>query len=85
MRNQYALYIAENIVEKENDNAQWYDKLEDAMTAARKAIELGETEEAEIMAFDEYGECVWDHCIEIDKDGAWSDDYNAREEMGFVQ
>ena len=87
MKIEYALYIAENIIDQDNDQADWFSTLEEALEAARAAIENGETEEAEIRKFDtEASEVLWDYPITVDGNGsAWSDDDNARDELGFVQ
>lgn len=69
------------------DTIDWYSSLDEAMTAAREAIEDGEDAGAlEIMSFTPDGDCRWDFPITFDEDGgAWSKDETAREEMGFVQ
>lgn len=84
---EYALYMGDNLEAQDNDMADWFDTINTALSAAREAIENGETETAEIMAFDtDTGDCWWDYPITVDENGgAWSDDYNAREEMGFIQ
>ncbi len=69
------------------DTIDWYDKLDDALDAAREAIEDGEdAAEIEVSSFTDDGDCRWDFPITFDADGsAWSEDATAREEMGCIQ
>lgn len=68
----------------DNDSADWYNSCDEALEAARDiAFESGEV--SCIMKFSD-GESMWDSPIEAEPDGrAWSDDWNARDEMGCVQ
>lgn len=66
----------------------WYDTIGEALAAAREAIDDGTKADAvEVMKFwGDTGEVAWDAAIRLDEEGrAWSDDYDAREEMGFIQ
>lgn len=69
------------------DTIDWYDKLNDALDAAREAIDDGENAaEIEVRSFTDDGDCRWDFPITFDADGgAWSEDETAREEMGCIQ
>lgn len=80
----YALYTEPSM---ENDLADWFDTLNAAMSAAREAIENGiNPDYVKVMKLYEDGDCVWDFAIDFDDQGrAWSDDYNARDEMGCIQ
>lgn len=80
----YAMYTT---ADRENDAADWYDTCEEAVAAAQKAIEAGaDAAHVGVMKFVHNGDCAWDYEIKFDADGAtWSDDWTAREEMGFVQ
>ena len=73
---------------RDTDFASWFSLLDDAIEEAREEIKNGANpKEVYIMKFDEeYGECDWSWGIEFDELGrCWSEDYSAREEMGFVQ
>ena len=87
----YALYTDGAF---DNDTADWFYDLEEAVEAGRKAIrEDGiDNDCVAIMKFEDSSipgatdECQWDHYIVFDEEGrAWSEDWRAREEMGFVQ
>ena len=82
----YALYTEP---ERDNDLADWFDCLDDAVSAARDAIfnEGINPENVAIMKFsDTSDDCQWDSCICFDaQGGAWADDWAAREEMGIIQ
>lgn len=67
---EYALYMGDNLEAQDNDLADWFDTVDAALSAAREAIENGETETAEIMAFDTgTGDCWWDYPITVDENG----------------
>ena len=82
----YGLKLSD--VDWENmDTIDWYDRLDDALDAAREAIEDGEdAAEIEVRSFTDDGDCRWDFPITFfDNGGAWSEDATAREEMGCIQ
>ena len=68
----------------DNDMADWCDTCTEALELSREfSSESGGN--SYIMKFSD-GECEWDSPIEVEPDGrAWSDDWNARDEMGCVQ
>lgn len=69
------------------DTIDWYDRLDDALNAAREAIDDGEdAAEIEVRSFTDDGDCRWDFPITFSYNGgAWSEDATAREEMGCIQ
>lgn len=82
----YGLKLSD--VDWENmDTVDWYDRLDDALDAAREAIEDGEdADEIEVRSFTDDGDCRWDFPITFGANGgAWSEDATAREEMGCIQ
>lgn len=84
----YALWTEDADHERDTEFAHWFSTLNDAVKEAREEIKNGANPgEVYIMKFDEeYGECDWSWGIAFDELGrCWSEDYSAREEMGFVQ
>ena len=84
----YGLYTEPTL---DNEYADWFDDIDAALEAGRAAIRDGvKPEYVAIMKYsldDVYGPAFeWNFYITIDADGgAWSDDWNAREEMGCIQ
>ena len=87
----YALYTDGAF---DNDAADWFYDLDEAIEAAQKEIlEDGiDHDRVAIMKFEDSSmpgasdECQWDFYIKFDEEArAWSEDWRAREEMGFVQ
>lgn len=88
MKYEYAVFTNATNPDFCCDDADWYNTLDEAMKAAREAIEEGTNpDDVKVMKFDtDYGEVKWDFYITFDAEGgAWSDSYAAREEMGFIQ
>lgn len=70
------------------DDADWYDTLQEAMSAAREAIADGTpAKDVEVLKFcTDSDDVAWNAPITFDEDGsAWSEGSGAREEMGFIQ
>mgnify|MGYP007002421480 CR=1 FL=1 len=84
MKKHYALFI--NDIDHDTDQADWFPTLPQAIAYAQKVVAEEGADHVEIMAFDDDCECVWDDFIKFDEDGRyWSDDRDAREEMGCIQ
>ena len=84
----YALYTEPTF---DNDLVDWFDSLDEALEAGRAAIRDDgvKPEDVAIMKYSAEvfnPDCEWDFYIRMDADGsAWSEDWSAREEMGFIQ
>lgn len=74
----------QEFINGDNDMADWFNSCDEALESAQDIVsESGEI--SCIMKFSD-GESEWDAPITVEPDGrAWSDDWNAREEMGCVQ
>lgn len=80
----YGVYNNAGWANGNNDQADWFNTCEEALKyAMNRAVE--DKEALHIMKFTD-DECAWDFDIEVDECGkAWSEDWDAREEMGCIQ
>lgn len=80
----YGVYNDRDWVNSNNDQANWFNTHEEALQYAMKCAAENK-EILHIMKFTD-DECDWDFDIEVDQAGkAWSEDWNARKEMGCIQ
>ena len=85
---EYAVFTNASNLDCSPDDADWYTNIQDAMNAAREAIAEGtEAWNVEVLKFNVSTDSVcWNAPITFDEDGgAWSEDADARDELGFIQ
>lgn len=81
----YALFTTPNA--DPSTDADWFDTVDEALAAAREAIEGGaDADDVEVLKYNtDSGMPAWNAPITFDADGAaWSEDDDAIEEMGGI-